>query len=577
MEIRSKLGDIQLFLEEGCRFFSEPRETITARNLSEVIPALLQAERLAASGNHVVGCVAYEAAPAFDPALEAYPVSEMPLVWFGVYASTSEYSPFDREIRSFRVDPWQSGISQSDHSDRVQAIRSLIASGDTYQVNFTFPMVADFAGDPYSWFQAVLASQPTNFAAYMDLGECVVASFSPELFFRLDQDKLTTRPMKGTRPRVGDPGKDLEMRDELASHPKERAENVMIVDLLRNDMGRISRSGSVNVERLFEIERYQTVWQMTSTITSRTDASIVDIFRALFPCGSVTGAPKVRTTAIIKDLEAAPRGVYCGAIGWIAPGARTAQFSVPIRTAMVDRNKGKIIYPVGSGVTYDSVGRDEYEECLAKATIVSRPPCRLDLLESLLLDDTGYFMLDEHLDRMEHSSVCLGFRMNRSAIEKDLLRIADSRNDRREKVRLTLNRDGDWRIEREEFKSFHRVRLGLAAQPVNTPSLLLMNKTTFREHYREALETRPDCDDVVLWNNRGEITESTIANIVVKIGGEWYTPPISCGLLPGVFRARLIREGSVRERKLTKDDLAQAESVALVNSVRTWMDTDWIF
>ncbi len=371
--------------------------------------------------------------------------------------------------------------------------------------------------------------------------------------------------MKGTRPRGRWPEEDRRLEDELAASAKDQAENVMIVDLLRNDMGRVSRTGSVRVARLFEVERYETLWQMTSSITSETDRSVPEVMAALFPSGSVTGAPKVRTMEIIRDLELAPRGVYCGTVGWWAPDGH-AEFNVAIRTVTVDRETGTARYHVGSGITWGSTADDEYAECRVKAALLThrRPP--FDLLESLLWDGE-YFLLDRHLDRLEASAKYFGFPMDLQEMRAALSTEASAYGEGPVKVRLLVARDGGVHIESGPVMPRTAVRLGFAREPVDADDVFLYHKTTHREVYDEAKASRPDCDDVVLWNGDGEITESTAANVALRIDGVWLTPPVASGLLAGTMRAELLEAGTLRETVLTKDDMVRADQIRLVNSV----------
>jgi len=344
----------------------------------------------------------------------------------------------------------------------------------------------------------------------------------------------------------------------------------MIVDLLRNDMGRVSETRSVRVPRLFELERYETVWQMTSTITSKTEASVPEIFAALFPSGSVTGAPKVRTMQIIRDLEPFPRGVYCGAIGWWAPGRR-AEFNVAIRTAVVDTHQGTARYNVGGGITWDSTAGAEYEECRVKAAILTRNRPDFELLETLLYDN-GYFLLERHLKRLKESGEYFGFDLDIDSVRAELTRAASAFGPIPERVRLLANREGRLRIEHTPLAPLGSVCLGLAVKPVDERDVFLYHKTTHRSIYEDAKASRPDCSDVLLWNDRGEITETSIANIALLIDGEWLTPPLSSGLLAGVMRAELLETGRLGEAILLKADLARATSVAIFNSVRKWVE-----
>ena len=348
----------------------------------------------------------------------------------------------------------------------------------------------------------------------------------------------------------------------------------MIVDLLRNDMGCISEIGSVRVPRLFNIERYETVWQMTSTITSTTRASVPAILGALFPSGSVTGAPKVRTMQVIRDVERSPRGVYCGAIGWWAP-ERRAEFNVAIRTVTVDHETGIARYHVGGGITWGSTPEAEYEECHTKAAVLTQGRPEFELLESLLFDG-GYFLLDEHLARLVSSAKYFDFDIEPDTIRAALMAAAATFGSAPLKVRLLLTRDGAFRIENVPATPAAPVRLGFAAEPVDDRNVFLYHKTTHRVVHEQAKATRPDCDDVVLWNQRGEITETTTANIVLNIGGQWLTPPVTAGLLAGTMRAHLLARGAIREAVLAKADLSRATAVALINSVRKWVEAGFL-
>lgn len=382
--------------------------------------------------------------------------------------------------------------------------------------------------------------------------------------------------MKGTRPRGRWPEEDRRLAAELAASEKDRAENVMIVDLLRNDMGRIAETGSVAVASLFDVERYETVWQMTSTITARTHVAVPAILAALFPSGSVTGAPKVRTMEIIRGLEPFPRGVYCGTVGWWSPGRR-AEFNVAIRTVTVDTETGSAHYHVGGGITWGSSAAGEYEECRVKAALLAVRPPRFDLLESLLFDGQ-YFLLENHLDRLRDSAEYFGFDLDLDAVRRALLDKAAAfvGQPGRYKVRLRVGRSGAVKVDAEPAAPARRMRIGFAREPVDENDPFLYHKTTHRALYEEAMASRPDCDDVLLWNRRGEITESTRANVVLEIDGKSLTPPVCSGLLAGTMRAHVIAEGQIHEAPLTKADVRRAESVRLINSVRKWIDVKFI-
>ena len=551
-----------------------PAGTVCARSVDEVRGCVQEIEAAVAGGLYAAGFIAYEAAPAFNEVLATHPPGEAPLLWFGLYEDMAASPPDEAGPQSFRVGPWTAEVSEREYLEAVRRIRELIAAGDTYQVNYTFPMGAAFEGDPLSWYRCLCRAQGAEHTAFIDCGRFKILSASPELFFRLEGDLLETRPMKGTRPRGRWPEEDRRAAAELAASEKDQAENVMIVDLLRNDMGRVSETGSVHVSSLYDIERYETVWQMTSTITSRTSATVPEILAALFPSGSVTGAPKVRTMQIIRDLEPFPRGVYCGAVGWWAPDRR-AEFNVAIRTVTVDLEKGQARYNVGGGVTWGSTPEGEYEECRVKAAVLSQRRPDFELLESLLFDGE-YFLLDEHMARLASSAEYFRFEVDPQAIRLALREKAKTFQGGPLKVRLLVAKDGAFRIEAAPATPATPVRLGFAAEPVDDADVFLYHKTTRREVYEHARASRPDCDDVLLWNQREEITETTATNVVLDLDGECLTPPVGSGLLAGTMRGRLLACGEIREAVLTKADVSRAKSIRLINSVRKWIDVEFV-
>jgi para-aminobenzoate synthetase/4-amino-4-deoxychorismate lyase len=378
--------------------------------------------------------------------------------------------------------------------------------------------------------------------------------------------------MKGTARRGVSAVEDAQLARELAASVKNRAENVMIVDMVRNDLGRIARIGSVHTTDLFRIEPYPTLFQMTSTVQARSDASLARLLTAIFPSASITGAPKVSATRIIRQLEAGPRGVYTGAIGFLAPDGR-AQFNVAIRTAVIDRAAKSLRYDVGSGVVWDSEADSEFEECWLKAQVITRPAPPFQLLESMLwTPEAGIALLDRHLARLCASADTFHFPCPVEAIRSRLEDLTASLPPRAHKLRLLIDNRGEMQLEAAPIQPLPLPqRLALASFPVEPDNLFLRHKTTRREIYEIASRERPDADDVLLWNRRGELTESTRANLVLRIGGEMLTPAAASGLLPGTLRAELLARGQLREAILTKEDLQRAEAVYLINSVRGWM------
>jgi len=553
--------------------FAGPRAIVRADAVEEVLPALRAVEDAVAEGLHAAGFVAYEAAPAFDPALATRPADpRLPLLWFAI---------FERRVESDADAPSDEGegslgelrpdVGAGDYADRVGRIRALIAAGDTYQVNYTFRLRGAFHGSPPALYRRLCHAQQAAFCAYLDFGEGVVVSASPELFFRWGGGELELRPMKGTRPRGRWLEEDREQARELAASPKDRAENLMIVDLLRNDAGRIAEFGSVRVERMFEVEPYPTVLQMTSTVRARTppETRLADVFRALFPCGSITGAPKVRTSQIIAELEASPRGVYTGAIGFVSPGE--AAFSVAIRTLLIDRATGEAELGVGSGVTYDSTAADEYRECLSKAAFVHHAPPPA-LLETFgWAPGTGFARLDAHLGRMARSAEYFGYPFDADALRRRLDALAREMPREPRRVRVELSPRGETAVEHAPMPRWEEpVRLALARRHGGSEHPFWYHKTADRARYAAHDPVAVPHDQVLLVNERGELTETAIANLVVELDGALWTPHLDAGLLPGVLRGELLRDGTIRERVLTVADLERATAVWVINSLRGW-------
>jgi para-aminobenzoate synthetase/4-amino-4-deoxychorismate lyase len=555
-------------------YVSPIAEFCTAR-IDEVRSILAILEQQVIRGYHVAGYLSYEAAPAFDPAFQTHRPRELPLLWFGVYREPRyEALPTSAPLSQPALN-WKPSLEKAAYGASLARIREHIAAGDTYQVNFTYPFEAHFDAEPEAWFLERLQAQQCRYAAYLDLGEQVIMSLSPELFFALDGDRITTRPMKGTRPRGMGSADDRAMAEALRNSSKERAENLMIVDMLRNDLGRVCAVNSIEVPELFSIERYPTVWQMTSTVTGHCEAPVPEIFAALFPCASVTGAPKIETMKIIRELEAGPRGVYCGAIGWWAP-ERQARFSVAIRTATVNREKGIARYAAGSGVTWDSDMEREYQECEQKTAVLYHTQPPFELLASLRLEPSGYFLLEEHLDRLADSAAYFGYAFAREKAH-DALEAYRAQVERfPAKVRLLHDKHGNLKITDEPLPAPIPWKVGLARAPIDSQQPWTHHKTTRRECYDDARATRPDCTDVVLWTRDGQLTESTFANIVLRFGKKRYTPQLAAGLLPGVFRRHLLEAGEIEERILTVDDLGKADEIRLINSVRRWIEVEWI-
>lgn len=598
----------------------DPVGELVAWEPGEVVGVLEEAERRASGGCWLGGFVAYEAAPAFDPALRvrADPPSgdrpSLPLAWFGVYRGCGAPSPGDPlslgepgggasdgdgvggdGVGGEGAEPWVPEIDPAAHAAGVGSVREAIAAGDVYLLNYTTRLRRPWpAGrDPQPLYDRVRAAHRGGLHAYLETDDWAVACGSPELFVDLDGGTVTTGPMKGTRPRGRWLAEDLAHAEALHDSPKERAENVMVVDLLRNDLGRIAEVGTVRVPRLWRVERYPAVWQLTSTVTARAPgAGLAEVFGALFPCGSVTGAPKVAAMRLAAELETSPRGVYCGAVGLIrppldgAPGGRpAARFAVAIRTAVVDKRREVAEYGSGGGITWDSDPQAEWEEVRTKAGALRgtgdggtgdgaaggrRGPGDAGLIETMHADAAGVRNLAGHVRRLAGSCFYLGFPPPTGVAAR--LRREAAGLDGPARLRLVWCRDGRVEVSASPLGAAAGdggpLRLCVDAEPVSSADPGLFHKTTDRARYDRRAARHPGADDVVLVNERGEVTETTRANLLVLLDGRWCTPALDCGLLPGVERERLLAAGGIEERAITVTELLAAGAVETVSSLR---------
>lgn len=541
-----------------------PVAVLEARTDADVVPVLDEVDAACRGGLTACGFVAYEAAPAFDPALDTHPpLPGLPLAWFLLFRGVEEETlpPGGGESPPFSPDAGKERFVEA-----VERIRHLIARGECYQVNHTISCSAPLAGDPLPLFGRLAASQPTPYAAFLDTGRFALLSLSPELFFSREGDRVVTRPMKGTRRRGRFPTEDDAIGRGLAADPKERAENLMIVDLLRNDLSRVALPGTVTVDSLFDVETLPTLFQMTSTVSGEVDPRIPlsRLFGALFPCGSVTGAPKRRAMEIIRSLESGPRGVYCGAIGVVHPGGG-CRFSVPIRTILVDRANGVATLGVGSGITWGSDAAAEWDEVRGKSLFSA--PHRLGLIESLRREGGGYPLLRHHLARLSWSAGRLGIPLGEERIRtllESLPVVAPVA-----KVRLHLAPDGGVSVEQQEIRDDPApLRIVIGGERVDSRDESLFHKCDDRRRFDDTLRRHPGVDDVILLNQRGEVTQGCWNSLVVRLDGVDCTPPLSAGLLPGVMRGVLLERGEIVERPLIPGDLARSEGIWLINAVR---------
>lgn len=552
--------------------FKEPLRILAAHRIDQVQPLLWQLnQEIEKSGRFAAGFLTYEAAPAFDPAFKVVSGGRLPLAWFGLFPAPE----IVERPEVILAEPengivWEPSIAVDQYRKAIERVKSYIRAGETYQVNYTFRLNAPLERpEVEALFSEMVAAQGPHYAAFIETAEFCICSASPELFFRLNDEELICKPMKGTAARGLWRAQDNEQVVHALLSPKNRAENIMIVDMVRNDMGRIAETGSVQLVELFKTEQYPTLWQLTSSVACKTRQSIPEIFRALFPPASVTGAPKVRTMEIIADLEALPRNIYTGAIGFIAPG-RQAQFNVAIRTLLLDKRTGRAEYGTGSGIVWDSQPEQEFEECLTKSRILSRPPATFQLLETIAWQPQGGFvLLEAHLNRMTEAADYFGFAFSARGLRQKLCSLTSSFPLTAQRVRVLAGANGSISIETNPLNKLPSPYVvAVAREPIHSQDRFLYHKTTHRNVYDRARANQPGFHDVLLWNEKRELTESTVANLVLEIGGNLVTPKIDSGLLPGLFRAQLLQRKEVREERLLLEDLERSGRIYLCNSVR---------
>ncbi len=559
--------------------FHSPVEILSTDNRDEIPELFRRIEECIKNKQWIAGYFGYECGYHFEKIISVYKdKNSLPLVWLGVYNppfiihsdllnSLSTHST--QEILSPKL-----LIDDSIYKTKISSLKEYIINGDTYQVNFTDKFEFDFNGDAVDLYFDLRQKQHVPFGGYINIGDSQILSFSPELFFRRSGNEITTKPMKGTCRRGKYLEEDAQLSEWLRNDEKNRSENLMIVDLLRNDLGRICEPGSVNVSEMYSVEKYETVLQMTSTVngTLKNDINYYEIFKSLFPCGSVTGAPKIRTMQIIHELEQHPRGVYCGAIGFISP-EHEAVFNVAIRTIELTGGKGSM--GVGSGIVFDSVPEREFEECELKAAFLLNEQTDFQLLETILWKN-GYTFLEQHLARLKNSAEYFFIPFHRNNIN-DTLKLSERTFDTQKtyRVRLLFSKTGSAFIEAIEHIDHQTPGIiKIASERTNSNDTFLYHKTTARElydRYWKKAQTE-NITDYIFLNERDEITEGAITNLFIEKEGKLFTPPLLCGLLNGVYRQEVLRTNpTAQEKILTIDDLISAHALYICNSVRGWL------
>ena len=597
--------------------FRDPVERLVCNYNDDPADFLRSAQEYLDKGSFLAGYVGYEFGYMLEPSLvnsftprsaADNSLDPLPLADLGVFKKPQIYDHLNESFKE--NESWPKGIEfdpgatfsinnmllsqeREEYLEAIHRIKSYIEAGDTYQVNYTLKLLFDFAGSIPKFYSSLRRNQSVSYGGLIKNGEATILTFSPELFFRKSGNRLDVRPMKGTMLRGRTNAEDRDFVDFLHHDIKNRSENVMIVDLLRNDLGRLSRMGGVNVQSLFDVETYETLHQMTSSIRGKLNSpmSLEKMFKALFPCGSVTGAPKIRTMEIIRELEAEDRGVYTGAIGFISPEG-DAVFNVPIRTVVLQGDKGEM--GIGSGIVWDSDPAGEWEESLLKGRFLTKPVPEFKLIETMFWHpESGYWLLDLHLERLAESAGYFFYPFELEKIRAGLDELAEgfqsNASIKNQRVRLTLSKQGDIELTFLELpegpspdinpteimklkESGELSRAVLSSRNTDSNSPYLYHKTTLRKLYDDerTQAVAKGYYEVLFVNEKGEVTEGSYTNIFLQKDGKLITPPVSCGLLPGVLRNHLLEKYPelVREASFTSKDMEEADAVYVGNSVR---------
>lgn len=562
-----------VFLRDSARWrlYINPSEILIANDVDSLHQVFERIEAHIQAGGEVAGYMAYEAGYALESRL--FPLLAKrsgTLCWFGLYDRARIFDDLSttdacetKLLRRFEL-----SSTEAEYRESLKNIRSLIEAGEVYQINFTIRARLQIVQSPWELFATLLRRHPVPYAAFLNTGEAEIVSLSPELFFEIEHGRITVKPMKGTAARGRTPEEDSIAECRLLNSEKNRAENVMIVDLMRNDLGRICRNGSIATTSLFNAERYPSVWQLTSTVEGELSQKccIWSIFHALFPSGSVTGAPKICSMEHISRLEDSPRGVYTGAIGFFTRDR--ARFNVAIRTLELNQRHGTM--GIGSGIVYDSKPQSEWEECHSKVAFLLQSQPEFKLIETLYWNQE-YRFLTEHLARMRASAEYFDFKFLESEVRSTLRNIAAQFSETPKRVRILLLKNGEIEVTHSDFVAAHFGQVGISTKTVSSQDRFLFHKTTNRDLYSQELAAarRKQLDDVLFFNENGELTESAIHNVFVVKNDRWRTPPIQCGLLPGTYRAHVLStHPNACESILRMDDLLDADGVYLCNSVQ---------
>ncbi len=569
--------------------FTNPICVYKTERYDEVLGILDKIEEHVRRENvYAAGFMSFACASAFDSGMRVHSNQILPLVAFGIYREPLHIIDIETSFiynKNLNFDfSWESKIKKEDYQAKIQEIKKYIQDGISYQINFTYPLLAnldslskeEIYSEAWKLFLYMLQAQKYHYGAWIEDNDWIIASASPELFFQTKKNNIIMKPMKGTSKRGLDFQSDIENAYDLQNSLKARAENAMIVDMVRNDLSRLAGSKNVIVKNLFTLEQFPSVWQLTSTVQTQASLHLKSIFSNIFPPASVTGAPKVSTVNLIHELEDESREVYTGSIGFWGPHSQS-QFNVAIRTTLFDLNTKQAKYGVGGGVLWDSNSEDEWCESQVKAKILKKDFINFELFETLLWEwDKGFFLLEEHLNRLYESSQYFQFLCDVDEIRDKLLLLVKKLTLENKiyvayKIKINLNVDGFIKITHQKWDMIQNLNYHVVlavTKPVNSQNHFLYHKTTIRKAYDEAMSSYSSYNDVLLINERSEITESSIANFIIRLGGEDFTPPIKSGLLNGVHRQKLLLDGKLKEKVISIEDLKNCEDAYLVNSIR---------
>ncbi len=562
--------------------FLKPKEIVTIKSLRNLDEKLILIDQLLKRGLAGYALIYYEAGYLFEKKLNKYLPQNTELIRFFFYdhkdiIRKNSNKIFFENDEKYQIKNFRLNTNRSEFVSSIRKIRDYIKKGDTYQVNYTVKGKFDFAGSYSSLLSNLVFNQSAQYTSFINDGKNIILSLSPELFFEVKGRKIKSKPMKGTTRRGQNLIEDLKKKNELVNSVKNRAENVMIVDLIRNDLGRISEYGSVSVPSLFEIEKYETVYQMVSTVQSKLKNNIMlsDVLKNIFPCGSITGAPKIRTMEIINELEKESRGLYTGSIGLFINGKMT--FNVSIRTLLMDKKSGNGEIGLGSGVVWTSKADEEYAETKLKGKFLTDPINQFKLFESALVENRKIKMLNEHLNRMEKAAEYFLFVFDREAIEQKIINYLKSVDEKRFKLKISLTKTGKIEFIKTPITPVEQIKVIISKNRISTENRFQYFKTTNRLLYEKEYSkySRLGFFDVLFLNEKNEIAEGSITNIFIKKNRKLLTPPVEAGILPGLYRSKLLSSiKNVFETNLTLNDLLTADEIYLTNAVRGKVKVD---